>query len=177
MNDNFISVKEAAKLAGKSETTIKRLIREVTSDPEHEQRSNVLPSCSDLVLFRETNKQYKWRLAKSLVTASFSDRKPADSSNESVIELLKRQLESKDTQLAAMEKQLDRKDTQIENLNEHLKASSQLMHESNVLLGSFQKRLGPPESNDRTEIDSTATRVKQGMVARIFGRKVKSPTS
>ena len=51
--NQHLSVKEAAKFAGKSESTIKRLLREITKEEKHSDRDLILPSHEEVKKRRE----------------------------------------------------------------------------------------------------------------------------
>lgn len=150
----FLSVKEATELVGKSESTIKRLLREVVKDSDHPDRASIQPSAKELEQKRAANEPYAWRMDRQFLLRSFpvdpdskvTQKGRGESANADVampvIVVLREQLQSKDRQLEVLEKQLDRKDEQISNLNER-------MHESNVLMKELQERLAiaPPAAS------------------------------
>ncbi len=149
--EQHLSVREAKAFTGKSESTIKRLIREIVSDSEHVDRNLILPSPEEVEKRKEAGEPFIWKLNRELLTRRFpqeasgeegigASSKASGSANSNtsdlrpIIEVLREQLQSKDRQLLTLETQLDRKDEQIKSLNDR-------MHESNVLMGELQKRL------------------------------------
>ena len=157
---DLLSVSDARKLTGKSESTIKRMIREITVDENHEDRGLIEPSHEELERRKAEKEPYVWKIAKSLLEKRYpvhdSGQEPGhdgihgvgdstinDMVQSQLIELLQTQLAGKDDQLKTLEVQLDRKDEQISNLNERMK-------ESNVLMQTLQKRLELLPAKDET---------------------------
>ena len=156
----LLSVGEARKLTGKSESTIKRMIREITADENHEDRGLIEPSHEELERRKAEKEPYVWKITNSLLKKRYPVHDPdqdtghggshgvGDSTNNDIsqsklIELLQTQLSGKDDQLKTLEVQLDRKDEQISNLNDR-------MRESNVLMQTLQKRLELLPAGDET---------------------------
>lgn len=158
--DKHLTVKEATKLTGKSESTIKRLLREITADSKHEDRQFILPTHVELKRLRDANEPYAWKIDRLLLlkrypqeveleAESVSPEKSEESAGKQVVDFFRERLESQDAQIQTLETQLDRKDKQIDNLNER-------MRESNVLMNELQKRLAiaAPVANASTPIDA-----------------------
>lgn len=162
--DQHLTVKEAVNLTGKSESTIKRLLREITSNDGHPDRPDILPPADEIERRREAKEPYVWKIDRQLLLRRFPDANESapeqgSQSSESatssslvsnaIVDVLREQLQSKDQQLRTLETQLDRKDQQIENLNER-------MREANVLMNELQKRLAiaPPASAQTTVVDA-----------------------
>ena len=164
--EQHLTVREAKAFVGKSESTIKRLIREIVGDPEHGDRGLILPSPEEVGRRKSAGDTFVWKLNRDLLTRRF----PKDADNEEgnggtkksaasatgdtadstpIIQVLREQLQSKDRQLQTLETQLDRKDEQIKSLNDR-------MHESNVLMGELQRRLtiAAPVSNKSEPINA-----------------------
>ncbi len=149
--DQHLTVSEAREFTGKSESTIKRLLREITGDPQHADRSYILPSAEEVERRKGAKEPYAWKIDRQLLLRRFPQDDPAESGGgaargpviapvELVMQVLQEQLRSKDEQMRTLEKQLDRKDDQIASLNER-------MRESNVLMRELQQRLAiaPPK--------------------------------
>ena len=143
--DQHLSVSEAREFTGKSESTIKRLLREIVADPQHVDRPFILPSAEEVERRKAAKEPYVWKIDRQLLLRRFPQEDAAESGGvtaggpaiapaELVMQVLQEQLRSKDEQLRTLEKQLDRKDDQIASLNER-------MRESNVLMRELQQRL------------------------------------
>lgn len=159
--DQHLTVREARAFTGKSESTIKRLIREVTADPNHPDRPRILPSPEEVERRKKAGDVFVWKINQDFLLQRFpktngeegssgSDSRTStdsrDANAEAIIHVLREQLVSKDRQLQTLETQLDRKDEQIKNLNDR-------MHESNILMKELQTRLAiaPPPPSPSTE--------------------------
>ncbi|MCA9082027.1 MAG: hypothetical protein KDA58_15805 [Planctomycetaceae bacterium] len=160
---SFLIVKEAVKYCGKSESTLKRLIREITADPGHADRSLIEPGHDDLEAKKAAGEPYVWKIHTDLLdrryaadedantAAAATAKSQAKTSNETIVALLREQLETKDRQIATLEKQLDRKDDQISSQNER-------MREQNILMKDLQQRLAIAAPGQQSNIvDSQPT--------------------
>jgi len=143
--DQHLTVSEAREFTGKSESTIKRLLREIVGDPQHADRLFILPSAEEVERRKAAKEPYVWKIDRQLLLRRFpheeaaesggvTPRPPANAASDLVMQVLQEQLNSKDEQLRTLEKQLDRKDEQIASLNER-------MRESNFLMRELQQRL------------------------------------
>ncbi|MGB4707537.1 MAG: hypothetical protein WBH50_13155 [Fuerstiella sp.] len=146
----YLNVKDATKFVGKSESTIKRLLREVTSEPDHPDRHYIQPSHDEVEARKAAAEPYAWKIDQDLLTKRYpqdagskqgtgDDNTSAEDAQKSgahdvIISVLREQLQSKDRQLQTLEQQLDRKDEQIGNQNER-------MREQNILMKDLQQRL------------------------------------
>ena len=158
--DQHLTVTEARKLTGKSDSTIKRMIRDIVSDAKHPERSFILPSHNEVERRKKASEPYVWKIDRELLRRRFDVGGQESDEGESpkqetgggehnvVLQVLREQLKSKDDQLRTLEVQLDRKDEQISNLNER-------MRESNILMKELQQRLSiaaPAAPTNRTDV-------------------------
>lgn len=177
MDVQFATVAEARKLTGKSESTIKRLLREIVADPQHPDRGSIHPGHQDVERLRASGEPYVWMIDEALLLRRFppklaespevSNSAPNKPSVELVIQVLQQQLGSKDVQIRSLEKQLDRKDDQIINLNER-------QRETNILMRQLQERLAlaPPLENfsDAATVEpSSKIAPRPGILRRFLG--------
>lgn len=169
--DQHLTVKEAVNLTGKSESTIKRLIRDIVNQPDHPDRGFILPPQDEVERRRKAGEPYVWKIDRQLLLRRFPQEEAAEEGSRTVaagggdshaapiIEVLREQLQSKDRQIQTLETQLDRKDKQIENLNER-------MHESNILMNELQKRLAiaapNPPAGASQPVDATHVETEEG---------------
>ncbi|MEZ6055478.1 MAG: hypothetical protein R3C01_02115 [Planctomycetaceae bacterium] len=175
----LLTVKEAVTFTGKSESTIKRLLREVAADVEHPDRQFILPSHDEVEKRRAAGEPYVWKIDKELLERRYpketaaEEGSPASASNgslgatgEAIVAVLREQLQSKDRQIETLEKQLDKKDEQIGNQNER-------MREQNILMKDLQQRLSIAAPASPADI-TVESRDQQG---RETGRNEKSSDS
>jgi hypothetical protein len=157
----LLSVGEARKLTGKSESTIKRMIREITADENHEDRGLIEPSHDELERRKAEKEPYVWKVSKSLLIKRYPVHDPGqdaghdgshgvgdsavnDMAQSKLIELLQSQIQT-------LEVQLDRKDEQISNANKRAE-------ELHVLMQTLQKHLQLlPQKGDTNFIQVNAT--------------------
>lgn len=145
--DHHLTVKEATKLTGKSESTIKRLIRDITADTTHVDRKLILPTHDELERLREAGEPYVWKIDRMLLlkrypqetqteegSAGADETNNAAASDAQLVESLRDRLNSQADQIQTLKTQLDRKDGQIDNLNER-------MRETNILMKELQQKL------------------------------------
>jgi len=145
--DQHLSVKDAIKFTGKSESTIKRLIREIAADPDSSDRQFILPSHDEVEKRRESGEPYVWKISKELLEKRYPQEPSSEegsptvgttgavgATGDAIMTVLREQLQSKDRQIETLEKQLDKKDEQIGNQNER-------MREQNILMKDLQQRL------------------------------------
>lgn len=145
--EQHLTVREACEFTGKSESTIKRLIREIAADPKHSDRVLILPPPEEVERRKKSGDVFVWKINQDLLTRRFpkqsaseqgtvgtTNASPTGGDSQVIIQVLRDQLQSKDRQLQTLETQLDRKDEQIKSLNDR-------MHESNVLMRELQARL------------------------------------
>ena len=141
---NYCSVSQARKLTGKSESTIKRMVREIVSSSDHPDRGSIKPNHEQVARLRASGERYTWSIAKELLLRRFpppsSDKTVAETksgqspSTGQLVDILREQLSQKDAQIRTLEQQLDRKD-------EHFAILSERQRESNILMKALQERL------------------------------------
>jgi hypothetical protein len=147
--EQHLTVREAREFTGKSESTLKRLIREITGTAGHPDREFILPPAEEVARRRQSGDVFVWKINKDLLLRRFprteageegSNGRDAaalrndDGNAAAIMQVLREQLLSKDRQIQTLETQLDRKDDQIKSLNDR-------MHESNILMRELQTRL------------------------------------
>ena len=168
--EQHLTVREACKFSGKSESTLKRLIREITRSPDQYDRNLLLPSREEVENRRSTGDTFVWKINQELLIKRFpkivesevaqkgiksNDSSKIDNGGSAlIVEVLRDQLQSKDRQIQTLETQLDRKDEQIKSLNDR-------MHESNVLMRELQNRLAISGPDAETSEGSKSAGVVQ----------------
>lgn len=148
----FHTVKEAAKLTGKSPSSIRRIIHPIVQTDQHPDRKHVSPTVEEAHNLREKGINFAWRISDELLhrvippqsdTGEGTDTSPKHAQLHGTVDLL-----------ATLRKELDIKNQQIENqfkqlsqYAELMKGLSERLREGNVLIASLQKQLSPPESD------------------------------
>ncbi len=94
----FLSIKEASKLSGKSESTIKRMIKKIIKDG----RSNKDSKVDQKVKKEKAAKGYFWFIAEDVLNEHITTNKPQTNDKDLTIQILHEQLKTKDEQLAQL---------------------------------------------------------------------------
>ena len=142
MDAPFLTIAEASTKTGRSGSTVRRLIKSITDDDKHPDRSAVQPDVKAVAAFKKKGENFAWKvredvLMKNFDSAPLQEKKSASKNDESILSILERELSLKNAQI---EKQWE----VIHALNDRLR-------EGNILMGSLQKRLGPPQDQSPTE--------------------------
>jgi hypothetical protein len=182
----FLTVAEAAKLVGKSPSSIRRIIYPILENDQHPDRHQIEPSPDEAKALRLKGENFPWRISEELLrrhvpeagakTAGESKAAPAAGGDGSA------------ALLEMLQRELDIKNRQIETQNELLKGLSERLREGNILIGSLQQQLALPESSNRqrpevvhtdaeppqaeqgSEPEPTTKAKKRGLFRRIFRR-------
>ncbi len=160
----FLTVKEAASITGKSPSSIRRIIYPILENPRHADRHHIEPDIATAKSLRVKGENFAWRISEELlerVAAEAGTRtKPeprvsaaGDGQSGAIIEILRKQLDIKDQQIAAQ--------------NEVIKGLSERVREGNILMGSLQKQLSPPDpatwnQSDVVESDVPPSKAEKG---------------
>ena len=186
---DFLTVKEAARLTGKSPSSIRRVIYPIIHDDKHPDRKHVKPSVEDALKLRVKGENFAWRLSEELLrrevpfeagpekgnTAS-TPRGAAHEGGE-LLAMLRRELDIKNGQIAQQSELIAKQMDLINGLGERLR-------EGNILIGSLQQRFALTDGRERvtpeavpakpvpTEKGSKAptkpTKPKRGFLYRLF---------
>jgi hypothetical protein len=147
----FLTVKEAARLIGKSPSSIRRIIYLILEKDQHPDRRHIHPTPEDAKALRLKGENFPWEISEELLRREVPEgaRKSADESrpgtppgrdgSAAVIEMLRREL--------------DIKNRQIETQNELLKGLTERLREGNILIGSLQRQLSLPDAASRNRVD------------------------
>src|SRR5947209_3075267 len=68
---SFLTVKEAARLTGKSPSSIRRVLYPIIEHDAHPDRSHIQPSVADVAQLRAKGENFAWRLSEELVRREF----------------------------------------------------------------------------------------------------------
>jgi len=160
----FFTVKEAAKRTGKSPSAIRRILYPILADARHPDRRHIEPDVPTAKALRVKGENFAWRVSEELLrrevpegaTKSKPETKSAANGGDqsaAIIEILRNQLDIKDQQIAAQ--------------NDVIKGLSERVREGNILMGSLQKQLSPPEpanwnKSDVVETDVPSSKAEKG---------------
>lgn len=148
--EQHLTVKEAGELVGKSESTIKRLIREITSDADHPDRERIQPGHDEVAKRRAAGEPYVWKIDAALLKSRYPEEsetpdaageeaRTKSTAEDRIVVVLERSI-------AVLQAELEAKNKQIESFHER-------QREQNVLLKSLQERILIPEQSRNAELD------------------------
>ena len=160
----FLSVKDAARLTGKSPSSIRRIIYPIIHDDAHLDRAQIQPSVEDAMQLRMKGENFAWRLSEELLRRQvpvdagsvkgnpLSSQKTSAHADGDLLAMLRRELEIKNQQIGQQSELISKQMELISGLSERLR-------EGNVLIGSLQQHLALPEG--RSENRSISVKAKR----------------
>ncbi len=154
----FVTVKEAAKLTGKSPSSIRRVIYPIIHGKNHADRQHIEPTEDDATKLRVKGENFAWRISEELLrrevpieTAKPADDERVDSQPRTagdveLLTMLRRELDIKNQQITQQSEMLSKQMELVSGLSERLR-------EGNILIGSLQKQLAITDGSSRIETD------------------------
>lgn len=147
----FLTMKEAATLTGKSPSSIRRIIYPILEHDKHPDRHHIEPDVATAKSLRLKGESFPWKISEELLRreipangAKLKSNPPlADPQSAAIVDILRKQLDIKDQQIAAQ--------------NDVIKGLSERVREGNILMGSLQQQLALPDSGSRTQPAMDAT--------------------
>lgn len=171
---SFLTVKEAAKLTGKSPSSIRRVIYPIIGDDDHHvggerdhghldreqhrDRHHIQPNPEDVQALRLKGDNFAWRISEELLRREVPiESEPAEpverlasretnNGNVELLAMLRRELDIKNHQITQQSEMLSKQMELISGLSERLR-------EGNILIGSLQQQLALPDSKVRKQSD------------------------
>ena len=159
----FLTVKESARLTGKSPSSIRRIIYPIVESAEHVDRPHIQPSVEQVIELRSKGENFAWRISEELLRREVPevvpsgravDRESPDAHGE-LLSLLRQELGIKNQQITQQGEMLARQMELIDGLSERLR-------EGNVLIGSLQQRLALTDGSQRMKssvVDANTTKL------------------
>ena len=156
----FLTVKEAARLTGKSTSSIRRVIYPIIRDDNHADRGNINPSPEEAVQLRVKGENFAWRISEELLRREITvgdprqgaeSDSPTTNNNSELLGTLRRELEIKNNQISKQGELISKQMELINGLTERLR-------EGNILIGSLHQRLALPDGGSTAAQSVTATR-------------------
>ncbi len=183
----FLTVKEAAKVTGKSASSIRRIIYPVIEDDNHVDRIHIQPSADEARQLRLKGENFPWRISEEFVgritpveSVSRPQSEPVtvEKSQDRIdlLAMLQQELTIKNMQIAQQSEMISKQMELIGGLGERLR-------EGNILIGSLQQRAALTDGREgakevvrasarKSEKNSeSATKTapkKRGLFARMF---------
>lgn len=142
MESPLLTIAEAAEKIGRSHSTIRRLIKTIADSPAHPDRSGIEPSPKVVEAFKKKGETFTWMvredvLMKHLQSAPKEEKKMSSDSSSTL----------KADIIDILRKELGIKNQQIEKQGEIITSLNERLREGNILMGSLQQRLAPPQTD------------------------------
>lgn len=144
----FHTVKDAARIVGKSPSAIRRVIHPIARDDEHPDRDQIRPTPEEVRELRGQGANFPWQISDELLRRKFPDEPGAEkgsaTGNQSsaddrgLLAMLRAELEIKNQQIATQSQMMSRQLELIQGLSDRIR-------EGNLLIGSLQQQLSLPE--------------------------------
>ncbi|MBS0261809.1 MAG: hypothetical protein JSS02_07615, partial [Planctomycetes bacterium] len=148
----FHSVKEAARLTGKSPSSIRRIIYPILQNDAHPDRDHIHPSPDEARELRLQGATFGWQISDELLRREIPANPepeqgsprggvgPSQDGYADLIDMLRAELATKNEQIANQAAMLSQQMELISGLSERLR-------EGNVLIGTLQQQLRLSEVN------------------------------
>ena len=153
----ILTVKEAAKLTGKSPSSIRRVIYPIVHDDSHPDRPHIAPTIEEVQALRVKGENFAWRISEELLhrevpIAPLSEQPnatshPVDNGQSELLAMLREELQIKNHQIHQHSELISKQMELISGLGERLR-------EGNILIGSFQQRLALTNGSGRMKSDN-----------------------
>ena len=161
----FLTVKEAAKITGKSPSSIRRIIYPILEDDRNADRHHIEPDVKTAKALRVKGENFAWKLSEELLrrevpeggpTGTVGSKSSSIAGNDqsaAIIEMLRNELGIKNTQIATQ--------------NDLLMGLSERLREGNILIGSLQQQLSLTDGSarkrsDAAEVETYLAKPEQG---------------
>lgn len=146
---NFLTVKEAAKLIGKSPSSVRRILYPILEDDQHHDRHHIEPDIETAKALRVKGENFAWKISEELLHREVAEggakatgepkNSPAGGNDHSgdIIDLLRKELEIKNAQIATQ--------------NDLLIGLSERLREGNILMGTLQQQFSLADGSGRNK--------------------------
>ena len=147
MAHRFLTISEAEKFTGKSRSTLRRFIDTIVKTEDAPDRPLLLPTPDEVLALRGQSQPFAWKISEELLRRQFLKPESTESSNgeqgsegtpKSDASRLVAVLEKS---VAILERELNEKNSQIAAMNERLR-------ESNILMKDIQLHLALPSGKE-----------------------------
>lgn len=164
----FLTVKEAAKLTGKSASSIRRVIYPIVENDQHPDRHHVQPGIEEVHQLRMKGEIFGWRLSEELLRREVPVTNPSTNPDEihresdarrsdGLLDMLRRELDIKNGQITQQSELIGKQMEVINGLSERLR-------ESNHIIGSQQQQLTLNERTGRAKqsvVETSSSETKE----------------
>ena len=145
MNEQFLSLKEAAEHTGKSRSSLRRFVEKITKAADHADRNMIQPDVDEVVKLHAESHPFSWRVNVILLDREFA-KQGTESNNTSSSQ---QQASSASDELlsqaiAMLKTELDAKNKQIAEFQERQRETNVLLQQTTeklMLLTDGQKKV------------------------------------
>jgi len=137
MDTPLFTITEAMEKTGRSASTIRRLIHTITKKDTHPDRAAVSPDPKRVAAYKKKGENFTWTIRGEVLMKHFDGAQKEGKKSSPAM---------KGDILSILQTELALKNQQIEKQWEVIHALNDRLREGNILMGSLQKRLGPPSN-------------------------------
>lgn len=128
-DDKVITIKDAAEKYDRAEITIRRLIRSIVKNEAHNDREHIHPSPDEVQKLKKKSKPFTYSVDKILLDKVYGEVEKVKAAKQEVatvqdvgmqteyFDLIKKQLEVKDSQIRALSQSLDEMNVRSREMN------------------------------------------------------------
>ena len=147
----FLTVKAAATFSNRSPSSVRRIIYPILEDNRHPDRHHIEPDVATAKSLRVKGENFAWKISEQLLRRVMDEEGPrANAESKSAV---KGAPDQSTAIIEILRKQLDIKDQQIAAQNDVIKGLSERVREGNILMGSLQQQLSLTDGSSRGNSD------------------------
>src|SRR3989338_6765892 len=103
MESPFLTIAEACAKTGRSASTVRRLIKTISDNADHADRSAVEPSAKAVTAFKKKGENFTWTIREDVLLKNFGgapaqEKKSVSQSGTDILSILKEELSLKNQQ-------------------------------------------------------------------------------
>lgn len=155
----YLTISEAAQKTNRSSSTIRRVIRSIADNPSNDDRSGIEPTPKAVEAFKKKGENFTWKIREDILLKNLhSALKSAVTGCDGGAKLqsLSSSKIEKDI-LQILRQELHLKNRQIEKQWEVIQSLNDRLREGNILMGSLQRRLAPPQADSPSPVAVNAS--------------------
>jgi len=137
------TIKEAAAVTGKSQSTIKRLIAPIREDESSADRHHLLPSPEQYAEFKKSGQPFNWQISDSFLRQRFPTVESNDTKQAAESPIMQDQMKgiASDKLFEALTKTIDILENQLNEKDRQIKEKDELVNKFGAMAQELQKKL------------------------------------
>lgn len=135
MNEQFLSLKEAAEHTGKSRSSLRRFVEKITKATDHADRNLIQPDVDEVVRLHSESHPFSWRVSVTLLDREFAKQGTSSSSTDG------NQTQSSPANDELLSQTIGMLKTELEAKNKQIAEFQERQRETNVLLQQTTEKL------------------------------------